>query len=400
MDRHIYIFEEKSKSILYGIGTYIGNIITLLKETNISITVVSFYNDKEILEVTKNENVRYIYFPFPKYKKINKDYYYRNCFYILANYISKNELNIGHFNYFYSNNIITLLKIHFNFKTILTWHYSAWRDWISDNKLNNILYKLEQKVTLNNVEEEIWNVIRNESELLNNCYDRIIVLSNQSNIDLKKIYNVSSSKIIMIRNCIKDLHDKSEYQYSSDHFKNKIILFVGRIDKNKNLSLLIEAFQQLKNTNKNASLVIIGSGNYDEVLPYVGLKYSNIYFTGFLSSSNLNKLYSQAYLGVIPSLHEESPYVAIEMLMHGIPVISNNIGSLSEIIVNRKNGFLLNIASSDRKRASILLSRKINTILSNTKLHELLSRNARDSYKKKHDIQMFNTCMFELYNNL
>lgn len=281
------------------------------------------------------------------------------------------------------------------FKTILTWHYSTWKDWVDENTLDIILLKIKDRVLLTNSERQIWNAIKNERELLRERYDKIIALSNESYQNLNRIYNIHSSQIVKINNGLDDSNQNSQHRKSFS--KEKIILFVGRLDKNKNVSFLIEAFQMAKKTNKNIQLVIAGRGNYDEALTYISHEYSKIYFTGFLSHSSLRKLYSKAFLGVIPSLHEESPYVAIEMLMYGIPIISNNIGGLSEIITPNKNGILLDMTDSNRRKAISELARKIIEILSNNNFHDFLSINARLSYEKGYNIHKFSRMMLSLY---
>lgn len=53
-------------------------------------------------------------------------------------------------------------------------------------------------------------------------------------------------------------------------------------------------------------------------------------FTGYVNQRTLSDLYSVADIGVVPSLHEEFGYVAIEMMMHRLPVIVNATTGLAE----------------------------------------------------------------------
>ncbi|WP_032559999.1 glycosyltransferase, partial [Bacteroides fragilis] len=55
-------------------------------------------------------------------------------------------------------------------------------------------------------------------------------------------------------------------------------------------------------------------------------------FIGKISKQKLYEFYQIADVGVMPSFHEQCSYVAIEMMMHGLPLIITNTTGLSEMI--------------------------------------------------------------------
>lgn len=78
--KHLYLFDEtESNAALFGIGTYINNLIFALKDTNINITVFKLISDKKEVFIEKSNEIKYIHIPKPM-EKCGKKKYYRNVF--------------------------------------------------------------------------------------------------------------------------------------------------------------------------------------------------------------------------------------------------------------------------------------------------------------------------------
>ena len=58
---------------------------------------------------------------------------------------------------------------------------------------------------------------------------------------------------------------------------------------------------------------------------------------GTVSFNELKELYTTNTIGVIPSLHEQCSYVAIEMSMFGMPMIVSDVDALSEMFEDEVN---------------------------------------------------------------
>jgi glycosyltransferase involved in cell wall biosynthesis len=124
----------------------------------------------------------------------------------------------------------------------------------------------------------------------------------------------------------------------------KYILFFGRIeDKIKNISLLIDGYNQSKLVQKNIKLVVLGDGS--DVLKlqeYVNkLQLSEfIEFRPFVP--NPSSIIKNAIFSVLTSQYEGFPMVLIESLSLGTPVVSVDCKSgPKEVIQNEMNGLLV-----------------------------------------------------------
>ncbi len=115
--------------------------------------------------------------------------------------------------------------------------------------------------------------------------------------------------------------------------KNKYILFVGRLIPEKNCALLIEVF---RNIDTDLNLVIAGSpshtdGHYHKLIRQAkGDK--RIIFTGLATDHLLQELYTNAYLFVLPSIHEGLPIALLEALSYGLPTLCSDIKPHLEVI--------------------------------------------------------------------
>lgn len=125
-------------------------------------------------------------------------------------------------------------------------------------------------------------------------------------------------------------------------FKNRIV-YIGRISKEKNIELLLSSFKKFTKSH-SCELIIVGDGKFDlpptDHVTFVGRQdYHSI--TWYLSGSD--------YL-ILPSSTEGCPFVILEALQLGIPVITSNIVGCKELIKDGYNGFRFDFHEYDQYR--------------------------------------------------
>jgi glycosyltransferase involved in cell wall biosynthesis len=107
--------------------------------------------------------------------------------------------------------------------------------------------------------------------------------------------------------------------------KKRILLFAGRVAKEKNLSFIIQLFPELLAKHPDLVLMIAGSGpwqdDYMEEARNSGLEETCI-FTGYLEREDLSLVYAISHIFVMPSLTETQGLVTIEAMLSGIPVVA------------------------------------------------------------------------------
>lgn len=411
MKQCLYIIHKSSTGSLYGIGTYVSALIQCARELDMTINVVSLYDDS--IYETKIEykgNVRYINFPGYQYFQAETQSYQANIGWLLKDLVDEQQCqNIFHFNRMDFKELAVVIKQNFSGKVILTMHYSDWGLKLLGNK--KLLREIIAKPTnaLSTFEADICNRFEAESDFMVNYCDKIIAISQHSYNNILDLYGVKEEKVTMIPNALEDTYKatsqnkratlKRRFNFDDNE---KIILYAGRLDAGKGVRFIIEAFKEVLKVCPNSRLVIAGSGGIDSLLKHSGDIWPKITFTGFLDKKVLHKIYTIADVGVIPSLFEEFGYVAIEMMMFKIPLIVSNTTGLNEIIDDGINGLHVVVKQGGETNKKIIsnIANKMILILNNNDISRKLSSNARKKFLQKYQISNFRHQLDHLYRDL
>ena len=127
-------------------------------------------------------------------------------------------------------------------------------------------------------------------------------------------------------------------------------LYVGRIAKVKNLSLLVSVFNEMPHLN----LIIVGDGPLRESLENEANH--NIHFVGAVNNTELPQYYKEADVFVLTSLSEPWGLVVEEALNNGTPVIvSSAVGCADSIVTPYSSGIVFDSDSKESLEKSIAL---------------------------------------------
>lgn len=151
------------------------------------------------------------------------------------------------------------------------------------------------------------------------------------------------------------------------------IVTAVRLEKSKNIPMLLDAFLKLQKVYPNYKLIIFGDGpeyeNIKERSKSLGLE-KNVILKGRDNKWHQKAIYSSIF--VLSSDYEGMSNSLLEALAMGMPIVSTDhpIGGAREVIKNGKNGFLVPV--NDAKA----FSNKLLEIISNKEMQNSLSREA------------------------
>lgn len=111
--------------------------------------------------------------------------------------------------------------------------------------------------------------------------------------------------------------------------KHKVVLYVGRVSKEKELALLVEVAREMEQRNVKCSFAFVGEGPYREELQ--GLLPDAV-FTGILTGKELGIAYASADIFIFPSTTDTFGNVVIEATASGLPVLVSDIGGPAELV--------------------------------------------------------------------
>jgi glycosyltransferase involved in cell wall biosynthesis len=194
------------------------------------------------------------------------------------------------------------------------------------------IYKIIEDICLKKVDKIIVMNKSIESYYLNNypyLKDKIYVST--SSVDTEKFYPYEQEKIIKLKE-----------QYGFNKF-NKIIIFIGRLEKEKNIDLLLYSFSLLNNEKENIKLVLVGDGREKieiiNLIKKIGLR--NVYLMGNFSSEKVVEILNCSDLLVLTSKFEISPTVVKEALACSVPVVSVDVGDVKDILISEDIGMIV-----------------------------------------------------------
>ncbi len=155
--------------------------------------------------------------------------------------------------------------------------------------------------------------------------------------------------------------------------ERRIVLYVGRIEDDKNLKFLLKSFKSIWKAIDDVHLLIVGGGSrlkyYQEInsmLPY----HKFITFTGYLPKSYVNRIYGAADILAYPSQLDPEPLCVLESLAAGTPVVAIKGLGAQNFISENIDGFIAKNDLGD-------FADKIIELLRREKMRLEFSQNAR-----------------------
>lgn len=222
--------------------------------------------------------------------------------------------------------------------------------------------------------------------------DNIIAPSASDKEYLQYLYETTESKISQIppginTDFFKPLDKSVARKHLNLEEKEKIILFVGRIEPLKGIDLLLYALKILISQNNNlpVRLLIVGgdvSQNIKDWSPQLkqlaNLRQTlnlsaKVEFAGQQPQSELPYFYNAADVVVMPSHYESFGMAAAESMACGTPVITTNVTGISDLIEGAGSTL---ITSANNP---LLLASQINRLLSDEKLHQEISQSSLEN---------------------
>ena len=196
------------------------------------------------------------------------------------------------------------------------------------------------------IHDETQRYINDTEWLLTYEATEVIVNSNYMKNEIQRLFGLPFEKINVIPNGInlsnftgieRDYDFRRQYAMDNE----KIILYVGRLVYEKGIQHLIAAMPKILSNYHDAKLIIAGRGGMMDELKAearnLGLG-NKVYFTGYLDSKQVQKMYKCADVAVFPSTYEPFGIVALEAMLAGVPTVVSDVGGLNEIVNHGVDG--------------------------------------------------------------
>ena len=200
---------------------------------------------------------------------------------------------------------------------------------------------------------------------------------------IRKIASIFCNKVIVLTK--RSMDDSIIDEYRKYNLESKIILTAGRFTKEKGYDLLLQVAEKVLPLNPEWQWHIYGEGpleqEYYNKAVSLGLENSLI-FKGFVN--NMNDVYENASIYVLPSYREGIPLVLLEAKAYKIPCVSFDIlTGPNEIIEDAKNGYLIKPYDIEAMAACI------NKMIINPDIRQELSNKSYSNINKFREINIY-----------
>lgn len=307
---------------------------------NYSFTILSIYEENAEFESKKYLNSNFVFIKISKIVTIVDKYIYLLVKFIKPTLATKLKNIVSRLSYIKKCKKILLKN---SYDIVIAENNHSLFLVLKDKKINN---KYKDKFIYHSHNEPYRDL--GCKDIIHNTR-KIICVSEYIKKCYQEKYSLQENQLVVLKNGIKiEEFDNelppTEYSMLRDRFNIKktdyVIVFAGRLIKEKGLLNVVKAYQQLNVPNKK--LLIIGGVFFNTgvtnslqeeiVNSFDGDRYIPI-FTGYVNHSELWKYYKISDVAVLPSLLNESALLTnVEASLCKLPVITTNLGGIKEYI--------------------------------------------------------------------
>lgn len=163
---------------------------------------------------------------------------------------------------------------------------------------------------------------------------KVIAVSAYTARIVEEKYRINPKKITVVHNAY---HVVSNGNNNGRIFREKTVLFLGRITLQKGPDYFLEVARRIIQEYKNVQFIMAGSGDMERQIMHKAAWYglgTKLLFAGFLNRQEVDSILAATDIFVLPSVSEPFGIAPLEAMSRGaVPIVSKNSG-VSEIINN------------------------------------------------------------------
>ncbi|MGI6075631.1 MAG: glycosyltransferase [Pyramidobacter sp.] len=167
--------------------------------------------------------------------------------------------------------------------------------------------------------------------------DCVVAVSSYTKNEIMRLYKIPGEKIEVVHNAVNRHEMHNAYHIPLQPHREKRVLFMGRITYQKGPDYFVEAARLVHSVMPDVHFVMAGSGDmfYRMVRRVAELRMGTVFhFPGFQSGVNVERMYANCDLYVMPSVSEPFGIAPLEAMICDIPVIISRQSGVAEVVHN------------------------------------------------------------------
>jgi len=242
-----------------------------------------------------------------------------------------------------------------------------------------------------------------ENKMKKRLYE--IVFSNSIIIHLSKKLLVSEigtlklrkSNLHYVENGVLDYEDVGNRYHDTDDVH---IVYVAVLSESKGIKTLLNIANSLCSEQANLIFDVVGTYANNEIEKYVNDFISinklenNIVLHGYKSGNEKWGILSTGDIFLHPTFNDAFPIVLLEAMSCALPIVSTDVGAITEIVENNKNGFISPMG--DEKS----ITRNLDKLIRDFELRKKMGVLSKEMYLKKYTEAAFEERMRKIFNSL
>ncbi len=264
-------------------------------------------------------------------------------------------------------------------------------------------YNIWSHLNKTQLPKKLHNEIIKNEDLVVKYADKVICCSKILKDLMPKYHQIDDINKIEIVGNPANIYDF--YPLPNAHL-SKTILFCGKVIERKGVFVFAKAipiivdhlkdddikFQLIGDYNSIEQQGILAKDAFLNLLPKKYHKY--IEFLGQIDNRDLNYYFNEARIGVIPSLFDNLPYVAMEELLTELPIVASNNTGIREMIKDDESGVLYNPLDYEE------LAVKVIKLFEDEKFAKKCGKNGRQEILKKYSPDVIAKQNISIYNEV
>lgn len=282
---------------------------------------------------------------------------------------------------------VILDNLYHKFNIISSYHYSTY----------SVSYYLQKSLNIPAVYTEIsspmwrkdWLSRKKLSKYLNS-FNKIFVPSKIIGNELRE-YEGLNKDYITLPFIIQEL----PYNFNPSSRTAESFGVIARLSREKNQDILIKVLKIVVSSKPNAKLILIGRGEEESKYKLLVEELQLLNNVKFIPGFNIiTEIIDEIDIFVLCSDVEGMPLVLLEALYYGKPILVNDVGSTSELVINNFNGFIIDKNNLDD------IAKKILLIMDDTNLFNDFSNNSKKLYHSTYSPAVILNHLLDEYDQL